>query len=1106
MVRSLLLGAILALSLGANAQFGGGPGGGGGGPGGGGGGQGQGGGPGGGGGGQGGGGQQQAPPPCGDPTDINGGCYQPPPVGLICKLNVNNNLSDISNYVDPKAPNLATEIVNGKPTPVLRKPRFDDYYLIQPVCNMSGGDPRDNHADIESHFSVSLPKCSDQSQMDGFCWEDSRLKANPIQSVSFVTNSVNPADKTTKFKKPYYPFEQLTNSQILVQYRGNKTAVLKDQVKFFAKVEGGNSYPDNKLAEFSVSLNREIKVEQEADSSATCRVIVSGAVDTSVPQVENALIEVTNGVIEFRSVIENASGDGARIDSVQWQGGPTQDGRWTNPPPNQISTVSANVVNKKGQQMRCSLRVKPQAAGFTVKLNKFGDCAFFTELRNYYYLDINNKSFQTDPFQPTIKYPGIDAQYGQSAPEVPFAGIMNAGAALNGAIVAGLNGAITLPPASNRRYSKAVLVAKVFDPKRQTVGTDPIYWGVLDLSNYANTRLIPTEEADGVKDSDVIVFQLFLAGSQPNAATDLRGQEGQIAMYDFIPAGEGGRPFDKIVPFMNETCIPMFQISMPIRQGKPLTSALKSAVSCTYSRPYKFEDLKAGRVNLTALHLVPEHAQHQFPTDLLKSSFQPPCVASNPADVKSCWDVKASQIGQSSKEDPFTSHESCRTTEVVGYETCDRYGCYKASAPQTVCKRAGRRQVCVSVKTPVTKVSYKSSCNVIESANECSSNLAVRFSGYNQMSVAALGCAVKYDRSGQVVTATLGPINQSKGPFNGIIPYTAFGGSPPKDYRDYPSSLMNKVGGSVAGYACIPCRFGLEEAAAGNDIFSNTGALPVDQDATTARKPIFSFNKLTAPRECVRRISMEVRYFGSSACDGVNAPPGHFCSSENISQQSCPTRDTTGDYTGGGNIAGKFSIDVCPGSGFEYDSVSVSWSPILVDTSGTGIQVSRDFQHAVKFDIKGNGQKSIIDWPMNTREVAFLVRANKHQKVESIKELFGDYKAKNGFEALRPYDTNRDGTIDLKDKRTSELSLWYDYNRNAVVDEGEIVSFEEAGVESISLNYSKPLNKGIEGKTLSAIYFNRKANRFMNVEDHYFYEYLKNGKLIDKKPAKKPRK
>lgn len=1071
----------------------------------------------------------------------------PEPLNVNCRLTVNNNLTDLRGIV--RHENLPKVVKDGKVEVVDRGQRFEDFYEIGVRCKAN------KDASLRGTFQLSnVPLCTQASS--GFCLEDYHDKYK-VESRNFSLDE----DKEKKIQ----------SLQILIYNKGGGAGTLaRDQVKVAVRTQGPNS------EEFTDRLTKNIVVEK-ATVAPSCRVIVSGAVDPTIPQTEGSLIEVSNGVLQFRSVIENASGADAKIKSVQWSGGPDQSGRWENAPTDAVSRVTARVTSwGSNNSMQCSLQVRPRGKGYNVKINKFGDCQYFTELRNYYFLDPTNREFQEAGYNPPIRYAGISAQYGVTAPEVPFRGLINGAASINGQIVIGLNGVVTIPPVSQRQFSRAVIVAKKFDAATSAVSSEPVYWGLIDYSDYSNTQLVPVPGASESKDDDTVVFQVYLAGAHISAANpnvDLRGQEGGLPYYNFIPVSQSGEvPLDRIVPFMNDSCIPLFQLAPPVRADKEMSTVLQSAISCSYSRPYTMADLKAGRVDLTALHITPEHALHEFPTDLLKASAQPPCVASNPSDVAECWDVKASQVGQSTSSDPYTTHDQCRTVT-------------KLDKKQTYCNKYG----CKEIVTPTVQVEYKSSCNVIEPTSECGANLAIRFSGYSQMLGAALGCAVKYNRSGEVVTPTL--LNQ------GIFPYTSFGGSAPKDYRQYPSNQVSRENNVNMGFACIPCRFGSIETAAGRDIFATTAPLPVDQDASTPRKPIFTFNKLSAPRECVRNIQFEVRYFGSAACNGVAnqggvakgtpvqsatnpngqssgssiqgeergivrdslssgkttgarravgtgdgsassssttvlnedlrrtrggsttttttttgsatqttsvglpggganlSNDGHFCTSENVATQNC----TAQDGMGGGNIAGKFTVPVCPGSGFEYDSVSVSWSPIIVDVLGNGISISRSFEHSVMFDIKGTGNKVRVDWPVNVREVAFLVRKNAKGTVESIKELFGDYKAKNGFEALRAFDSNKDRYIDSKDKKFGDLALWFDYNRNAVADEGEIVSLDEVGVESISLAYKKPLTKGIEGKTLSAVYFNGKEKRFMNIEDHYFYEYLQNGKRIGKK-------
>jgi hypothetical protein len=74
--------------------------------------------------------------------------------------------------------------------------------------------------------------------------------------------------------------------------------------------------------------------------------------------------------------------------------------------------------------------------------------------------------------------------------------------------------------------------------------------------------------------------------------------------------------------------------------------------------------------------------------------------------------------------------------------------------------------------------------------------------------------------------------------------------------------------------------------------------------------------------------------------------------------------------------------------------------------------------------------------------------------------LFGNFTplqngqpAKNGFEALREFDTNGDGVIDNRDPIWSRLMLWKDLNHNGISEQNEILPIVESGVTSIDLHY-----------------------------------------------------
>lgn len=922
----------------------------------------------------------------------------------------------------------------------------------------------------EGAFSSSLPSCNNASK--GLCFLD---------PYEVVKNTATP-----------------TGAQaIQFELFGAKKSVPKGMLYIWNKSNTDESVPNGgvnfnyhrkigtwDLLYTTASLPTSNSLPGVAAEATGCDLRVSGATspyeNTSPPSVQ-----VENDVLIFTVNMKGGTGAVTIPPKVTFSGGPNAiTGVWTNPPVNSRATVTANVVTGVSKtKFACSLRIDTAGPKSLVKLRRFGDCGYFDALRSHYFMTPNGKpqngGYGTSKL---LSMPGIEAKFGRTAGEVPFAGVANVAASAGGEIIVNSAGKVVMPPMDKRRFSRAVIVAKRFQGGTQV--QEPLFWAVMDPNGYSTTRLSQVDPNIRLNDDDTVVFQAYLAAVQPNSTLtrDLRGTADGFPFHMFAPSTDTGVPFDRVIPFANESCIPLFQASPPLREDMPNNPQLLNTTQCLYSRPFKVSDVVAGRVDLNIMHIVPLHAHHQFPTELLKASNQPTCVAKNPTNTDYCWDVKAANMGVAANADPFSSHDQCRTVTTTFT---------KAAANATVyeCTGGGGNgggQTCrpVTHTTPTIirndTVTYKASCPVLESKNECNANLAIRFSGFNQMMIAGLGCAAKYDRAGELVTATL--LEATRTPrYNGIIPYTpTMGASVPKHYQDYPAAYGDKK-----GYACIPCRFAKEALAAGKDLAQDTAALPVDQDSSSARKPIFSFRKMKAPKECIRNINFEVRYFGSQECDGVSNPPGHFCSSSNLGGQSCPGRDGMGT----GNVAGKFTIPVCPNSGFEFDNISVSWSPLLIDVSGNGIEVTRDPAYAVKFDIKGDGKKRVIDWPLNVREIAFLVLPNKNGKVESGKELFGEYGASNGFAALAKHDSNKDLKINRHDKIYSQLRLWFDRNRNGVFDEGESEGLKENGVETIYLEYRKITNRGTEGRTLSSVYYNDKWREYLNIGDYYFNEY-----------------
>lgn len=961
---------------------------------------------------------------------------------VICRLSASPTISKLEDYFDSADMPAALSNVTT---------RFPD------IVELSGSCYTDKTVTFSSSFSFgSIPACTASSS--GLCYELPK-------AVPSSTTTLTAADGRKTLRKA------------LVRNMGTQSVQIPNTLSFKVVNAGGTDFTSD-----PATLPATMKLAA-ASVAPKCQVIVSGSLDPIDENAETPEVRVSNGKLYFSTVLKGAVGFAGQMKSVTWSGGPDASGVWANPTLGATSTVTATITTYTNQSIQCSIKVRPLGETYSVKLQRFGDCEFHSALREYYFMNAQNSNFQNGGYPSPLQFAGLnDVEYGKVSADIPFRGVMNAAASLDGTIATGLNGAVTMPPLDNREFSKAIIVARRLDMKTSTVSDDPVAWGILNLSDFNITRMEVLQQ--GLSDKDQVVFQVFLAHSQPVNGSDIRGTSasGAAPWHRFLPGAQGTKnPIDRLVPFVNDSCAMMI-VGVPQRSDKPnMPQVLKSTKLCSFSKPYKFADFRSAHVALNILNLTPSHATHTYPSDLMRASYQPACQANNPNNTKQCWNLNASSMGQNSSADPFHDHSDCRYTAVVNQvgTVCGQYGCYNYTYP-------------------VVETRYKASCNVLESKGECGRNLAIRFSGYNQMMLASLGCAAKYDTGanfvpaadrkppGTPVTATLQD--------QGILPYTSFGGSAPKHWAQYPA-----YAGANNGYACIPCRFATTAAAAGRDLAADTKVIPVDQDTTAARKPIYTFSKSAAPAECVKDMTFEVRYFGSTACDGVNDPPGNFCSSGNIAQQNCSTTDVSSPgspFGGGGNIAGKFTIPVCPGSGFEYDSVSVSWSPIIVDLAGNGISISREFQYSIPFDIKGTGKAVRVDWPVNNDDVAFLVRPTAKGQVTSIKQLFGDHKAKNGFEALRPYDTNRDGQVDRQDKAYDQLALWFDRNRNGRSDPGEIESLQDWGVTAIPLQYVKPTTKGVAGRTLSAVYFNSRQQRFQNVEDHYFNEYQQNGKKI----------
>lgn len=151
--------------------------------------------------------------------------------------------------------------------------------------------------------------------------------------------------------------------------------------------------------------------------------------------------------------------------------------------------------------------------------------------------------------------------------------------------------------------------------------------------------------------------------------------------------------------------------------------------------------------------------------------------------------------------------------------------------------------------------------------------------------------------------------------------------------------------------------------------------------------------------------------------------------------------------------------------GFNWGSTTckaypfVGTSPLVIDFEGTGIEITSPDQGAV-FALEDPAIKSRYSWVKSKRAYFVTYDKNENGTIDSIDELFGNNtmgpdsaKSKNGFEALKKFDSNGDGRIDQRDAIFEKLFLWQDANGNGISESGELTPIGQMGVTLIDLDY-----------------------------------------------------
>jgi hypothetical protein len=179
-----------------------------------------------------------------------------------------------------------------------------------------------------------------------------------------------------------------------------------------------------------------------------------------------------------------------------------------------------------------------------------------------------------------------------------------------------------------------------------------------------------------------------------------------------------------------------------------------------------------------------------------------------------------------------------------------------------------------------------------------------------------------------------------------------------------------------------------------------------------------------------------------------------------------------GTYVYTAKLLNSSAVVVSTSSNF---TLSIVATPLALDLNGDGVQTVGT-QAGVLFDLDVDGKLDNVGW-VNAQDGLLALDRNGDGKINNGSELFGQYMvkkdgtlAKDGFDALRDWDSNHDGVIDAQDAVYDALRVWVDANGDGITDAGELRTLASLGITSMGLDavhHSVTQNGNILGDTAS---------------------------------------
>ena len=128
-------------------------------------------------------------------------------------------------------------------------------------------------------------------------------------------------------------------------------------------------------------------------------------------------------------------------------------------------------------------------------------------------------------------------------------------------------------------------------------------------------------------------------------------------------------------------------------------------------------------------------------------------------------------------------------------------------------------------------------------------------------------------------------------------------------------------------------------------------------------------------------------------------------------------------------------------------------SPIILDLDGRGVTTLTAAQSRAQFDMDGDTVGDDTSWIGSTEGFLFLDR-DGNGTLSGVNEMSfaGDVPdAASDLVGLRTFDSDADGRLSATDEQFASFKVWRDADGDGRVDQGEVMSLEQAGVAAINL-------------------------------------------------------